>query len=551
MALPSNLIRHWHVNSGLYKDAGVTSASVGDAVQEWHDVVGGHVASQVTLSSQPLLQPTGVHFDKTKILEGASINLGSGAKTLVVLAKHNTSTSYGVVADINSSTTPNSSFNIFLGNGDFRSYTNGTNSNRSFIEEWHYSADTTAYSIAALAYPANPTGIGNAYLNGNVLTVDDPGKTPNNIDGTGTLSIGGNSVLSSTFLWDGDIKAVAVWDVELTATEIAAITEADLVPPPAPKALPQRDNLKRWWHTNFGLFKDDLQTLAVENDQVDAWYDAITKDKIEQPNPTHRPELQSDGVYFDNNAWLFNNASLVLGNGARTLIALVKRDTSISGANNIFTLNINDFATRGESYALTSESAVRVSSGNRIFGNNPVSGTDFDVLVVTNPNSASTSNLRAFINGVELTATSTGTESIDTKNNGFMMGRAFEQSSSGPNFAGWIKAVALWDVELTPTEIANIHPVDLTPTYELPATTNLIHHWTYKEKVFSDTSNTQAEDTDSVVEWQDIIGDKIVSQSPASTNTPTLSTSSGVYFDGDDFLEGSGVNLGTSARRHI
>lgn len=313
MALPaSGLIRHWHINSGLYKDAGSTSATtIGDSIQEWHDIVSGDVASQTLSGKQPILEGDGLYFNKTKILEGNGINLGSSAKTLVVLIKTD---GYGVVADINSSTTSGASFNINVSNsGTFRSYTNGANSNRHFIEEWTHSEDLTNYSIAALTYPANPTGIGNAYINGNLLAVDDPGRTPDNIDGLGTLSIGGSSVLSSALFWDGYIKAVALWDVELTATEIASLTQEDLVPPVS--VVPK--NVYKMWKSTEQVYSDAGTTLAVSGDNVQEWHDLTSGEVLSQTNVADQPFISEDylgqpSVDFDSFNWLQSLNNIIL-----------------------------------------------------------------------------------------------------------------------------------------------------------------------------------------------------------------------------------------------
>lgn len=225
----------------------------------------------------------------------------------------------------------------------------------------------------------------------------------------------------------------------------------------------------RHWHRNAGLYSDAGTTLATENDQVLEWHDTIAGDIVSQPSiNTSCPTLLADGLFFDGDDFLENAASVNLGSGARTVILLVRRDSSIAGKDTIFTINRNEGANSGRGYVVTSEIGLRVSGGNRIF-DAVLSDTQFDIIVMTNPANANTNNTSVYVNGVQLNTTSTGSRALNTDGTGgFSFGKANEQGLTGSFFGGFINAGVLIGHEYTQAEAADITIQDLLPTGGTP-----------------------------------------------------------------------------------
>lgn len=97
----ANLQTHWDSTQGVYKDAGVTIASVGDNIQQWNDLSGnGYYATQTTVTDQPTLS----NVDGINVVSFDGIDswlqhsyLGEPATVYIVLKGTNATLKYEMV----------------------------------------------------------------------------------------------------------------------------------------------------------------------------------------------------------------------------------------------------------------------------------------------------------------------------------------------------------------------------------------------------------------------------------------------------------------------
>ena len=131
----------------------------------------------------------------------------------------------------------------------------------------------------------------------------------------------------------------------------------------------------------------------------------------ESDRPLYKTGIQNglSVIRFDGtNDIIATAAGIVIGSAARTLFVVAQTAGTGSAAHIVSEGNTS---ASGSLYVLTTEIAVRVNDGSRVF-DTAFGTTNFAILTVQNPTSGNADNISAWLDGVPLGITSTVTRGL-------------------------------------------------------------------------------------------------------------------------------------------
>lgn len=185
-----------------------------------------------------------------------------------------------------------------------------------------------------------------------------------------------------------------------------------------------------------------------DNAALPKWFDLGPR-QAHLAEATNPPTFQTNEqnnlpiVEFDgSNDSLSTALAPITGGMARTLYAVVKRDSAASDLVPLINLNhANSFAA-GTAFIVTPDPTVRVESGNRIW--TPSSDLGWHVIAVRMPAGGRTDELQAWRDGSLLSVGSTSSRAINTGANGVAIGRRNDISVSLDGMVGDIYCYAAY-----------------------------------------------------------------------------------------------------------
>lgn len=220
--LATGLQTHWDANSGVYKDAGVTFASIGDNVQEWHDQANTYDATETTAANQPLLQTvdgvTAITFDGTN---DSLDHLYTGeVRTAYVVAKYTASANDGqtlISAASSTSPAPTNAYSLHADvGGSLVRWTRQTGSFPSFAKDNNWIVYGVRY---------DPTSFVKDIFKNGVFQATATGAANEAIGSYGAIGATARFSGTNDQFFTGSIAEILIYNVEHTDVEFLYMQE--------------------------------------------------------------------------------------------------------------------------------------------------------------------------------------------------------------------------------------------------------------------------------------------------------------------------------------
>ena len=226
-----------------------------------------------------------------------------------------------------------------------------------------------------------------------------------------------------------------------------------------------RNVIKLWLRADRGVFTDDGSgasgTQAKDGERVRLWEDqGEAKNHAQQAISNRQPvfmasalpnggsAIKFEGVHTPNDGWSNDlEGPLSLTNRAGKSVFVVAR---ASHANPTLLFELNRLATvAGSTFQLTTRIGVDVQNGFAWFSDQPL-GRRFHIIAVQHPNQASTSDIRAWYDGIPIDASNVQPCDIDTGSGGYRVGGGHALAEAG--FSGDIAELLVYEHVLTPKQ---------------------------------------------------------------------------------------------------
>jgi hypothetical protein len=233
-----------------------------------------------------------------------------------------------------------------------------------------------------------------------------------------------------------------------------------------------RDAMKLWLRADQDVFADDgsgaVGSLATDGDSVRRWKDqGVWSGHGDQTDPNRQPIFVEGVLPSGGSAVRFQGAVgpagespsnvdslegpfLISGRAGRTLFLVAR--TSQASDSSILELNRTGSAS-GSLYRLTPEIGVRVNNGSALFANHPLDD-QFHIITVQNPTNGSTSDIRAWYDGIPIDASSVVARAVDTGSGGYRLGDGHVLGGAG--FVGEIAEALVYERFLTPAQCSGV-----------------------------------------------------------------------------------------------
>ena len=219
--LTTGLKTNWDASQGVYKDAGVTLAGIGDSIQQWNDQSGnGYHATQITSGDQPVLQS--VDGVNVPFFAGVSEHLkhsylGDAQTIYIVYKPSDTGANQRIAFGTgNSTSSPLSSYFLRANNSSSQAdwVRNGgmTVTFPRAVNQW--AAHTLTY---------DNTSLKGEVFNGAVSQGVDTGTSKKTGGGTGVIGASGKHDGSVFGHYKGHIAQILTYDVKHTTLERLAM----------------------------------------------------------------------------------------------------------------------------------------------------------------------------------------------------------------------------------------------------------------------------------------------------------------------------------------
>ncbi|MBK8196706.1 MAG: hypothetical protein IPK76_27205 [Lewinellaceae bacterium] len=204
---------------------------------------------------------------------------------------------------------------------------------------------------------------------------------------------------------------------------------------------------------------------------VSSWVDASGNgNDLTQDTTARQPKYQTNFLnghavvdFVGVDEWMRTlTGSLVQDTINRTFfIVATSDDAGTSSSKFIFNDGSEETAGTGGQFGLTSELAIRVDGGSRIWTSNLVSGDGWEQITVmlgtSSTNGTSTSDISGWLNGSSMSVSSTSALTVDTDDTFFSLARKTADFPQAYNyFNGQIAEIIVYDRALTATERAKI-----------------------------------------------------------------------------------------------
>lgn len=229
-----------------------------------------------------------------------------------------------------------------------------------------------------------------------------------------------------------------------------------------------REALRLWLRADRDVLADDgsggLGDPALDGQPVRRWKDQGSwsshgnqTDANRQPvfvggvTPAGGPAIRFEGSPADTvNDDSLDGTFLVTGKKARTVF-VVARTTE---ATNTSILEMNRTASSaGSAYRITPEIGVRVNNGNVVYANQPLDD-QFHVITLQSPVDGSTTDMRAWYDGIPIDPSEVSPRTIDTGTGGYRLGDGHVLGDAG--FTGEIAEVIVYEQSMTESQRAAV-----------------------------------------------------------------------------------------------
>ena len=229
-----------------------------------------------------------------------------------------------------------------------------------------------------------------------------------------------------------------------------------------------REALRLWLRADRDVFSDDgsgaVGDPALDGQPVRRWGDQgawaahgnqtdVNRQPVfvQQATAAGGPSVRFEGSISDTvNDDSLDGTFLVTGRKARTIF-IVARSTD---ASNTSILEMNRTASSsGSAFRITPEVGVWVSNGSIEYANQPLE-EQFHIITLQSPADSSTTDMRAWYDGVPIDASSVSPRAIDTGMGGYRLGDGHVLGGAG--FTGEIAEVIVYEQSLTEEQRAAV-----------------------------------------------------------------------------------------------
>lgn len=224
-------------------------------------------------------------------------------------------------------------------------------------------------------------------------------------------------------------------------------------------------NLVNWFKSDTGTWQNTAGTTAAssDTDPVRRWDDQgsagenVTQDNSTSPSGTSNtgnPQLQTGelngypAIDFGSTELLWNSSYSLDNTEAATILIVGKRNTS----GNQGVAQFQNGASAGAAFGVTSEFAIRVNSGSRVFVSNPMSSVSYDYFVIQRTASDAVENVTVRHNGSSASQTSATTENLTNPTTAeLVLGQTAQNTPDNGDVS--LVEVAVYDRKLSATEV--------------------------------------------------------------------------------------------------
>ena len=183
-------------------------------------------------------------------------------------------------------------------------------------------------------------------------------------------------------------------------------------------------------------------TVSQWNDKSGNGYNVSQGTASNQPTYTASALNSKSVVRFDGNDELTNGSATVVGGSTNRTVFVVFNSTG--GSATSYGVTLGDSTSTGQTFGVSKEIAVRVNGGYRTW-TTAVDSTHAIVTIVLD--GTSTTDLSAWKNGSSLTASSTGTQTINTAA-GIIIGNG----TAGGNLVGDVAEIIVYNSALSTSD---------------------------------------------------------------------------------------------------
>lgn len=298
------------------------------------------------------------------------------------------------------------------------------------------------------------------YINGQEQTLNFSGTQATSlgaIGATNTISLG--NTLSNFFIqFGGQASNIQMWDASLSSPEVTTLYNNGS---PYTGTQPQSSNLRFWYKLNAAdTFNSSTSTWTIKDyaGSNDATSDRMTSanlvvSDLQQTSGYSPYALDFDGAddYLDANRTVASNldfsVSAWINPTSHDTAILGTRGLASAGTSNGFTININSSGNFWGRIFTETSNIIQVQTGSTISLNN------WSHVAMTYNSSSKT--LKTYLNGSEV-GSIIGTDSSVTSTAELNIGRA-SIGTFYDYFVGKLSNVALWNTNLTSTEVTEVY----------------------------------------------------------------------------------------------
>ncbi|MBL0146962.1 MAG: T9SS type A sorting domain-containing protein [Chitinophagaceae bacterium] len=472
-------------DAGVYTDAGVTTATNGQTVQQWNDQsCNGFNASQPDGSKRPAWQQNAFNGKPALWFDGTNGNYWLENTVNTPVATTGSARTYFVVAKAACSATGTyypgghlftnrrtacASTLEFVQNGSGIFHGGNLCSNHPEATSVNFTSGQNQPFVGS--WRTNGTGSNlDFWFNGIAATTANANFIDDN--GSAGYCIGDRrdafqfDVPTGRYDWQGHIAEIIVYDRALTDGERQSVetylyNKYQL----GTQALPSACNVKLWLKADTGVFTDAGVTAATNGQDIQQWNDqsangynvtqtvAASKPIWEQYAFNGKPALFFDGSTGDKN--LNNITQNLVGSGsARTIFIVAQKKCEWSDGGTLFSFRKTPlmgalmwYSTGGNLYTYTDGQTTtnNATVDNSLLNIAYINPTFFTYLVPTQ-----NAKIDLYLNGTQQSVSQVGNIASENGTNGFTVGAREDFGSQG--WKGWIAEVIVYDRALTTTE---------------------------------------------------------------------------------------------------